>query len=123
LRRHDHRFWRLQMDHERWEREKQGMDRAKMKKELEEHKEHVLRPLWNRLGRRTLAEVFGGGELGGQIADFINEIQNLHVSDFEYRGPLARKDAEANVAANGQSHQVAPGRSESHPDEKKEAAL
>jgi hypothetical protein len=113
LRRHDHRCWRLQMDQERWEREKERMNRAKMEKELEEHKEHVLQPLWNRLSRQSLAEVFGGGELGGEIADFIHETQNLHLSDFEYRGPLARKAAEATVAGNGQSHPVAPGRTES----------
>ena len=48
-----------------------------------------------------------------EIAEFTQETQNLKLSDFEYRGPMAKKYAEETKVANSQSHLVAPGSSES----------
>jgi len=41
-----------------------------------EHKERMCAPFWVKLRLQSLAELFGGGEVGVQVAAFILEMQN-----------------------------------------------
>jgi hypothetical protein len=81
LRRADHRAARLRMDEERWEMERERLEREEWARRAQKAKDKALAPLWGALKRGPLAEAFGGGEVGREIADLITSIQGMDLPE------------------------------------------
>ncbi len=91
LRRADHRAARLQMDEERWEKQRGRLEKEEWTRKLQKAKDRALAPFWDRLKRGPLAQIFGGGEFGEKIADRILEVQNMDLPEWD--GPPWRDQA------------------------------
>jgi len=76
LRRDDHRAVRTVIKRERWERECADEDEADEQRREKEHRERMCAPFWARFQLKSTAELFGGGEVGEQVAAFILEMQH-----------------------------------------------
>ena len=88
LRRADHRAARLRLEQERWEKEREHLEKEEWARKLQKAKNQALAPFWDKLKRRPLAEMFGGGELGEKIADHILGVQNMDLPEWgEPSGP------------------------------------
>ena len=85
-RRHNHRAARLQRDQLLWQREEENLDKWAEGAELRKLKDDILEPIWAQVEANDLANVFGGGEAGRKIAEFIVEVQHELP-----RGSLSRK--------------------------------
>ena len=81
VRRADHRAARLRLEQERWELEHERLEREEWARKFQSAKDRALAPFWNDLKRERLAEVFGGGEPGEKIADYMIKIHNMHPDD------------------------------------------
>ena len=73
LRRDDHRGVRTAIKRSHWERDVEREDEEKEKRQKKEFRQWLCAPFWARLKLRGMAEVFGGGETGAEIAAFIAE--------------------------------------------------
>jgi len=103
LRRHNHRATRLKWDQRRWEREEDLLDEKERRREFEEKKNKILKPLLLRTTGElnTWTEILGGGEAARKIAAFILEVRN---------------DLPMGSLSDGQeSNPVKPGQTESGP--------
>jgi hypothetical protein len=76
LRRDDHQAARLFMDRERWDRETERLDQQEERREEGELKRRACAPFWGALEARSLAEVFGCGEVGRRVAALITELHH-----------------------------------------------
>ncbi|MGB8368723.1 MAG: hypothetical protein ACLPYZ_00025 [Limisphaerales bacterium] len=76
LRRHNHRAARLERDKLLWQREEEKLDKWAEGAELRKLKHDILAPIWAQGEVNDLANVFGGGEAGRKIAEFIVEVQH-----------------------------------------------
>jgi len=76
LRRDDHRAVRTLIKRDRWNRQTEREDEENEMRLEEEHRKKLCAPFWARLQLDSMAELFGGGELGQEIAAFILECQN-----------------------------------------------
>ena len=54
----------------------EGLMEEKDKRDHEEDKRKLLAPLWSKIKEYPLAQIFGGGEAGKKIAQFILAVQN-----------------------------------------------
>lgn len=104
LRRDDHRAVRTFIKRDRWTRESEREDREIEKRYTEELRKRSVAPYWALLQRSSLAEMFGGGEVGRNLASQILEAQN----DLP-PGTLSGKPAQA------KSTPVKPDQTESNP--------
>lgn len=86
LRRADHRTERLRMDQERWDMKRERWEKEEWERQLQKAKSKALAPIWDRLKRSTLGEIFGGGEAGEKIAEHILQVQNMDVPESCERG-------------------------------------
>ena len=99
LRRDDHRAVRTLIKRDRHNREPERADEDKDKRLEKEHRQKLCAPFWAKLQLAAVAELFGGGESGREIAAFILECQN----DLPC-GKLGRKAA----AESNQSNRIKP---------------
>jgi hypothetical protein len=101
LRRADHRTARLRMDQERWDLERERLEKEEWARQLQKAKNKALAPFWDLLKRGPLAEFFGGGETGEKIAEHIIKVQNMDLPEsWERRVPV---DAGSDLVRPGQS--------------------
>jgi hypothetical protein len=75
LRRHNHRAARLHRDQSLWQREEEKLDKQAERQEFQKQKNEILKPLWAKSQLGAMAEIFGGGEAGRQVAAFVLEVQ------------------------------------------------
>ena len=75
LRKGDHQALRLGLERERWDREQRRQDEEQHQLRMQKLKARTTAPFWARLMRGPLAETFGGGELGAQVAEFITAVE------------------------------------------------
>lgn len=75
LRQEDRKTARLLMDRERWEIESERRQKDEFKREMQEAKEKVCAPIWAKLQLNSLAQAFGDGDGGREVAAFILEVQ------------------------------------------------
>jgi hypothetical protein len=76
LRHDDHRAVRTLIKRESWKRQTERVDEERLQRLEKEHRQKLCAPFWARLQLGSLAELFGGGELGREIAAFILECQH-----------------------------------------------
>ncbi len=76
LRREDHRAAQARIEQERWEVESERHWEEETKRKMKEMGEKACAPFWAHLQVASLAELFGGGETGREIAAFLLEIRN-----------------------------------------------
>jgi hypothetical protein len=76
LRRDDHRAVRVLIKRAGWTRQMEREDEEAARRLEREHRQKLCAPFWARLRLGSLAELFGGGELGRRIAAFILECEN-----------------------------------------------
>lgn len=108
LRRDDHRAVRTMIKHERWNRQVASEDEEADKRFEKENRERHIAPFLARLELGSMAELFGGGEAGRNIAAFVLEMQNdLPVGRL---GRLGRKSG----ADQSKSASVKPNPTESN---------
>jgi hypothetical protein len=74
LRKADHRAQRRQMEREQRDRERERDEEEQSKRELAEAKRRATEPFWAKLREGMTAKVFGGGEYGQKVAEFITAI-------------------------------------------------
>jgi hypothetical protein len=75
LRRDDHRAVRTLIERLNWIRQTEREDREEDKRREQEHSARRCAPFWAQLELGPLAEAFGGGQLGRDIAAHILEVQ------------------------------------------------
>ena len=75
LRRDDHRALRTRINRERWEQELEAANAANRERAEKEMRDKLCAPYWAAMKLGTVAEGFGGGEAGRDIAARILEIQ------------------------------------------------
>jgi hypothetical protein len=108
LRRDDHRAVRTLIKRERWVRKTEREDEEEEKRRDKEDRQRRCAPFWAGLELNSLAEYFGGGDAGRNIAAFILEMQNdLRV------GRLGRVGREA-AAAPSKPDPAKPDQTESN---------
>lgn len=76
LRRDDHRAVRVLIKRESWTRQTEREDEENEARLEKERDKRLCAPLWAHLQLNPLAEIFGGGEWGYDVAAFILEVQN-----------------------------------------------
>jgi hypothetical protein len=76
LRSDDHRAVRTFMKRQNWIRKTDREDEEAEKRSYKEDRERLCAPIWAQLKVGSLAEAFGGGEFGREVAAHILEIQN-----------------------------------------------
>ncbi len=76
LRQNDGHAARLQIEQERWEREKDRLDAQERDRETKEEKRRATAPIWAALEVQPLAQAFGGGEKAREIAALVTEINH-----------------------------------------------
>ncbi len=110
LRREDHKAARLLMEQERWEMERDGLEKEEFKREIEEAKDRVRAPLVAGMKVNTVAEGLGGGPAAKETAAWLMEL----AYDLE-PGTLSRKSApdraepeEPATGANGETSGKVP---------------
>jgi hypothetical protein len=81
FRRAEHRAVKIEMDQEKWQRERDRLEKEDIENKYAEAKRRAMAPLMDKMRRGTLTEAFGGGKTGEQIADLIIELQNIHPPD------------------------------------------
>ena len=94
LRREDHKAARLFMEEERWEMERDELEKAEFKREIEEAKDRVRAPLVAGMKVSTVAEGLGGGPAARETAEWLMEL----AYDLE-PGTLSRKAAPDQAAS------------------------
>jgi hypothetical protein len=95
LRRHNHRAARLERDKLLWQREEEKLEKWAEGAEMRKVKNDILAPILAQVEVNDLAKVFGGGEAGRKIAEFIVEVQHELP-----RGSLSRKQPPIPVNPN-----------------------
>ncbi len=74
LRRDDHQAARLLLDQERWEREALRLDQENWERAQKEVQRRATAPLLEALRAASLAQVFGPGKPGRQLASMLNDL-------------------------------------------------
>jgi hypothetical protein len=98
LRREDHKAARLFMEEERWEMERDELEKAEFKRELEEAKDRVRAPLVAGMKVNTVAEGLGGGPAARETAAWLMELA------YDLKpGTLSRKAAPGPAASEQHS--------------------
>jgi len=109
LRRGDHQATRLQMEVERWEEECERLDEETLQRDLQEAKKRALAPIWARLHSGPLAEAFGGGQGGKNIAAFVTAIQyGLPVPDLPATNQPGQAESNSIKLNQSESNQIKP---------------
>jgi hypothetical protein len=75
LRRGDHNAARLQMESERWERQRDQENEDKLKEMKEDSKAQLMNSIFATMQEGANAKLFGGGEIGRRMAEMITRIQ------------------------------------------------
>ncbi len=122
LRRDDHRAVRTQIKRERWDRQVESEERESDKKAEKEHRERMTAPFWAKLRLGSMAELFGGGDIGHDIAAFILEMQNgLEFESLGRKRPDTWQSPETKSGTSNQteSNQIRPN--QTNFEEKKDA--
>jgi len=76
MRRDDHRAVRTSIKRQNWIRKTDREDEEAEKRSEKERRENLCAPIWAHFKLGSMAELFGGGESGRNIAAFILEVQN-----------------------------------------------
>ena len=76
LRREEHRAGKLRIDQERWERESERLEQEEHKREMNERKDKLCAPYMAATQLGSMAQLFGGDEMGRKIAARVLEIKN-----------------------------------------------
>jgi hypothetical protein len=106
LRRGDHQAARLRLDQERWNRQVRRLDQPEFDRKIKELQRTAAAPLWEALRAGSLAQIFGPGEQGRQLASMVN---NLNLDLAQGTRP-SRNQAPPQSAAP-----IQPNQSESNP--------
>jgi len=77
LRNGDRQAARADLDRLRWEIESDRRKEEEAKKESSRLREQLTRPIINGMRRKTLATMFGGGEDGEKLADYLQQIEEV----------------------------------------------
>jgi hypothetical protein len=76
---------------------------------IQEAKTKTLAPIWAALRSKNLATLFGGGETGQKIAEFITAVQDdLPLPKLAEEDPPLPEDAQEKQASQTQSNPVKP---------------
>lgn len=109
LRRDDHRAARLRMEEDRWQRAAEGLDAAKLDRQVAEAKHRASAPLWAQLQAHTLAPIFGGGETGWKIATLLAEMrEDLPAGTLSSGTPVGTPEPAPVRVNQTQSKQIKP---------------
>ena len=76
LRKGDQQALRLQLERERWDRERNRLDEEDHELRMQKLRARATAPFWARLMREPLAATFGGGEIGAKVAEFILAVEH-----------------------------------------------
>jgi hypothetical protein len=75
LRRDDHRAVRNFIKRDRWNREMEREDEEEEKRRKQERKERLREMCFSVLQKKTMTDLFGGGEYGEKIAEMLHRIE------------------------------------------------
>lgn len=105
MRRGDHHAARLQMEVERWERQRDQEDEANLDQMKEKSKQRRIDLVFSKLSEPILAAGFGGGEYGRKMAAMITRIKHDLPLDGQPKPGQAQTPADAAPPA-GVDHQA-----------------
>jgi len=112
LRRGDHNVMRLQMELERWERQKEREDDDHLEQINDKSRRRLIDLAFSKLNEGTLAEVFGGGEYGKSMAEMITRIKfDMPLADLNGAPKPPAAAAGVIQAAQTESNQIKPNQS------------
>lgn len=109
LRRGDHNAMRLQMELERWERQREREDEEWPERVREKSKRRLFDLVFTSLNEGILAEVFGGGDYEKTMAETITRLKfGMPLTDLNGATKPAVARTESVQAAQTESNQIRP---------------
>jgi hypothetical protein len=75
LRKGDHQSIRVQIEGRRWDHEHRRLEEEEHEREMQKEKSKATAPFEALLRKDTLAKLYGGGEHGKQIADYLAAVE------------------------------------------------